>query len=157
VRGIRLRHLDGRKLSVRGGREGLFVPRDLATSERLLVCEGATDAAALLDLGLTAIGRPSCTGGVGLIVDVVRRRREREVVVLADADEPGRRGAANLAAVLTAFAPSVRIIEPPSGAKDARAWVRSGATAVDVQRAIDAAEPQRLRVTTTVAGSEVRR
>ncbi len=157
VRGIRLRYLDRRKLSVRGGHEGLFVPRDLAASERLLVCEGPTDTAALLGLGLAAVGRPSCAGGVGLLVDLVRRRREREVVIVADGDEPGRRGAANLAAVLVAYAPAVRIIEPPEGVKDARAWVRSGATAADVLRTIDAAEPQRLRVTTTFAGSEVRR
>lgn len=56
--GIRLRLADGRKLSVRGGPEGLFVPADLGQPERLLIAEGPTDTASLLDLGLAAVGRP---------------------------------------------------------------------------------------------------
>jgi hypothetical protein len=72
VRGIRLRGTDGRKWAVRGGREGLFNPgwcdRSFESPFRLVVCEGATDTAALTDLGFIAIGRPSCSGGVHLIV-----------------------------------------------------------------------------------------
>lgn len=150
VRGIRLRYVDGRKLAVRGGREGLFIPHDLGPIYKLLIAEGPTDTAALLDLGFTAVGRPCCTGGVGLLADLVRRRREREVVIVSDADAPGRRGADNLASVLVAYCTTVRIIEPPDGVKDARAWKRNGATAADVSALIDRAEPRRLRITTTV-------
>jgi len=49
VVGIRLRFPDGRKLAVTGGREGLFIPTDLTYRELLLVAEGPTDTAALLD------------------------------------------------------------------------------------------------------------
>ena len=150
VRGIRLRYVDGRKLAVRGGREGLFIPHDLGPIDKLLIAEGPTDTAALLDLGFAAVGRPSCTGGVGLLVDLVRRRREREVVVVSDADAPGRRGADNLASVLVAYCTTVRMIEPPYGVKDARQWKRNGATAADVSALIDRAEPRRLRITTTI-------
>ena len=150
VRGIRLRYADGRKLAVRGGREGLFVPADLQAADKLLIAEGPTDTAALLDLGFAAVGRPSCTGGVGLLADLVGRRREREVVIVSDADAPGRRGADNLASVLVAYCTTVRIIEPPDGVKDARAWKRNGATAADVSALINRAEPRQLRITTTI-------
>ena len=69
---------------------------------------------------------------------------------MADGDAPGQRGAGNLAAVLLAYCPAVRIITPPAGAKDARAWKRAGATAADVQAVIDAAPVRRLAVKTSV-------
>jgi hypothetical protein len=148
VCGIRRRLPDGRKLSVRGGQEGLFVPEGLPASGSLLATEGPTDCAALLTLGFTAIGRPSCRGGVKLVCAL---GRGRPVVIVADADAPGQLGAEALAAVLCLDCPTVRIIRPPAGVKDARQWVQRGATAADVQAAIDAAEPMRLRIKTRAA------
>jgi hypothetical protein len=49
---------------------------------------------------------------------------------------------------LVAYSQSVRIIAPPSGIKDAREWKRSGATAADVQQAIDAVPVRKLTVST---------
>jgi hypothetical protein len=150
VLGIRLRRPDGRKLSVRGGKEGLFRVNGLSRGGRLLIAEGPTDTAALLSLGFDAVGRPSCTGGVKLLVDLVRRLTAAEVVIVADGDAPGQRGAENLTAVLLAYCPAVRIVTPPPGIKDARAWKRAGATAADVQAVIDAAPVRRLAVKATV-------
>jgi len=146
VLGIRLRLRDGRKVAVRGGKEGLFIPEGLPEAGWLLVCEGPTDTAALLDLGFAAVGRPSCTGGVRHVVDLVRRLAAPDVVIVADADAPGQGGAKNLAAVLVAYSPTVRVIAPPPGIKDARDWKRRGATAADVQAAIDAAPVRRLPI-----------
>jgi DNA primase len=146
ILGIRLRLAGGRKLSVKGGREGLFLPDDLDVDGRLLVTEGPTDCAALLDLGLSAVGRPSCTGGVNLLVELVRQRRRAEIAIIADGDAPGQRGAENLAAVLVAYCPAVRIITPPAGIKDAREWKRRGATAGDVAKIIDAAPMRKLEI-----------
>jgi hypothetical protein len=148
VLGIRLRREDGRKFAVRGGREGLFLPADGAGRDGpLFIGEGPTDTAALLDLGFPGVaGRPSCTGGIRLLVDLVQGRRPGAVVIVADADEPGRRGADNLASVLAAYAPAVRVIAPPDGTKDARAWVRAGATRQDVEQVIGAAPVRRLAV-----------
>jgi phage/plasmid primase-like uncharacterized protein len=145
--GIRLRRPDGTKFAVRGGREGLFLPpAPESTGERLLICEGPTDAAALLDLGYGHVaGRPSCTGGVRLLCELVRRRRPGDVVIVADADEPGRRGADGLAAELVRYAP-VRVIVPPGGAKDVRDFVRGGGTRAELDAAIDAAAVRRLRI-----------
>lgn len=146
VRGIRLRKPDGQKLAVRGSREGLFVARGLEQVSRLLVCEGPTDTAALLDLGLDALGRPSCGGGSRLVLDFVRAVRPEEVVVVADADGPGQRGAESLLARLLPVVPNVRILHPPGGVKDARDWKRRGANRDKVERAIEESPIRRLDV-----------
>jgi hypothetical protein len=147
VLGIRLRLENGQKLSVRGGREGLFIPTGLAhIPGRLFITEGPTDAAALLDLGLDAVGRPSCTGGVRLLTELVQSRRPGGVVVVADADEPGQRGAEALAAVLALYCGDVHVITPPRGLKDARAWKVAGATAEEVQAAADAATRHEIKI-----------
>jgi DNA primase len=152
VVGIRLRRPDGRKLSVRGGKEGLFIPADLPDGGRLLICEGPTDTAALLDLGFSAVGRPSCTGGTRHLVELVRLRRPSELVIVADGDGPGQRGAEGLAATLAAYCAVVRVITPPAPHKDARAWKQAGATAGDVVALIDAAPVRRLQIRTRKAG-----
>jgi hypothetical protein len=153
VLGVRLRLSGGRKLSVKGGKEGLFVPgphpNPLPKGEGtglLLIAEGPTDTAALLDLGFSAVGRPSCTGGVALLVKLVQHHRPEAVVIVADADAAGIGGAESLAAKLTAYCPMVRVVTPPAGVKDAREWKRRGATAADVQATIDAAPVRKLSV-----------
>jgi hypothetical protein len=145
VLGIRLRRSDGSKFAVTGSKEGLFVPTGERADSMLLVCEGPTDTAALLDMGFrNVVGRPNCTGGVKLLVKLVRRRLRPEVVILADGDEAGRRGADNLLSVLLLYAPAVRVIRPPEGIKDARAWLLAGGTRTDIQQAIAAAPARRL-------------
>jgi putative DNA primase/helicase len=140
VVGIRRRFPDGTKSSVKGGREGLFIPSELSTTATLFVCEGPTDCAALLGLGLDAIGRPSCTGGVAMTLEFCKGRN---VVIMADDDtnKTGRKGADTLASELVSVCESVRIIEPPDGINDARSWVRVGCEAPDVQALADKAEP----------------
>jgi len=147
VLGIRLRRPNGSKFAVRGGKEGLFIPAVESTDNRLLICEGPTDAAALLDLGFRSeVGRPSCTGDVKLLVDLVRQRHQAEVVIVADCDEPGQRGADNLASVLVAYVAAVRVIRPPDGIKDTRAWLQAGGDRQAVEQAIEAVPARRLTV-----------
>jgi len=76
----------------------------------------------------------------------VRRRFVSEVVILADGDEPGRRGADNLASVLVAYVPAARVVAPPQGVKDARDWLRAGAGRPEVEAAIQAASVRRLSI-----------
>jgi DNA primase len=151
-----LRRPNGFKFSVAGSKEGLFIPVTTGgESSRVFVCEGPTDTAALLDMGSTnVVGRPSCTGGIKLLVDLVRRRQPAEVVIVADADEPGRHGADNLASVMVAYVPTVRVIAPPVGIKDARAWFQRGGTHQEVQHAIDAVPAHRLRVHAVAVGKD---
>jgi len=145
--GVRLRLPNGRKLAIKGGKEGLFYPGDIEPGGRLLVCEGATDCGALLDLGFQTIGRPSCSGGTRHVVELVRRLKPAELVVVADSDRPGQLGAERLASTLAAYVATVRTIQPPEGIKDARGWKRAGAMRGDVKAAIEAAPVRRLTVT----------
>ena len=139
VVGIRLRQLDGKKKSVTGSREGIFIPNDLEKNRQLLVAEGPTDATALLDLGYSAIGRPSCSGGAAFVCQFVRNHRCRQVVIAADMDIPGQNGAEKLASVLLPYVKSLCIIAPPPGFKDFRDWRKKTATSKDLQKLIDAA------------------
>ena len=134
VCGVRLRSYEGRKWAVGGSREGLFYAPDLAPGEELVVCEGPTDTAAALSLGLPAVGRPSCAGGAEAFGALVRRLRVKKITVVADHDAPhsrpdgsvwypGRDGARALAKGLRRM---WRLVLPP--AKDMRAWFHEGAT-----------------------------
>ena len=146
VVGIRLRLGNGRKLSVKGGREGLFVPARLQGSGQLLICEGPSDTAAMLDLAFNAIGRPSCTGGTRLLVQAVRQWEPKDIVIVSDSDRPGLRGANALAAKLVLYVAVVRVIHPPDGIKDARAWKQVGGTRSEIREAIEQAEQITVRI-----------
>jgi len=147
VIGIRLRNArTHQKHAVGGSKQGLFLPRfflQRPDDPRLVVVEGPTDQCAARDLGFSAVGRPSCNGGTRLLVSLTRGQH---VVVVADRDEPGRRGAAALVTALLPTVLSVRTIEPPAPHKDLRAWVQAGATRSAVDAVIDAAPMQTIRV-----------
>ena len=132
--GIRLRRPDGVKFAVSGSRNGLFIPIS-GYASRVLIEEGPTSTAALLDLGFSAIGRPSCSACVDM---TARLCKGTDAVIVANHDEekrrpdgtsyfPGQDGAEILADALRATARSVKIIEP-LGAKDSRDWKKNGVT-----------------------------
>ncbi len=138
---LRYRAPGGRKFSHAGGTDGLFMPRDLGHPDLLLICEGATDTAVALDLGLDAIGRPSCNSGVRLVQTVVAERQPRRVVIVSDAKPQERRGAAELADVVRLRCSDVRIVLPPARVQDLRIWHRAGVTREDLLGAIERAAP----------------
>ena len=55
VVGIRRRFPDGRKLAVTGGHEGVFMVPPSSDGD-LVVCEGFSDCAAVIGLGVLAVG-----------------------------------------------------------------------------------------------------
>jgi hypothetical protein len=124
ITGIRVRRESGEKFAISGTKDGLFVPRDLNGAEPLVVCEGPTDTAAMLDLELSAIGRSNCEPWDILVTPIARGRK---VVIVADADSVGRDGATKLRDALKTECQNVRIVTPV-GAKDAREWKRNGLT-----------------------------
>lgn len=144
--GIRVRGTKG-KWAVPGSRNGIFWPEGVYSGSDwpLVICEGPTDCAALLDMEFDVIGRPSCLGGVGYIVEFLKGRR-RDVIIMADKDEPkerpdgsvwfpGQEGAMRLSKAIAPIARSVKIVKPPFH-KDIRDWRKAGATRQAVQSVI---------------------
>lgn len=122
VIGIRLRSKDGKKWAVPGSHQGLFLPNVMCQAE-MMICEGPTDTAAAISMGCFAVGRPSCCGGVEHIQTLVKRIGVRRVLVIADLDDPGLRGATTLVEHLAV--PSAVLALP---AKDMREFVKAGGT-----------------------------
>lgn len=122
--GIRIRHEDGKKWAVRGSKAALFIPTGMRGEDTLIVCEGPTDTAAMLDLGYDVIGRPSCRGCHDYVATM---GKGRNVVIVADEDGPGRDGADALAKAIRWKCKTVKIIEP-NGRKDAREWCKRTTT-----------------------------
>jgi hypothetical protein len=136
--GIRIRGSKG-KWCIPGSRQGLFWPERVYSGSDypLVICEGPTDCAALLTMGFDAIGRPSCMGGTGYIIEFLKGRR-RDVIIMADKDPPkerpdgsvwypGQEGAARLSHAILPFVRSLKVIKPPFH-KDVREWLQAGAT-----------------------------
>lgn len=94
--GIRLRNEVGQKWAVKGSRNGLFIPRCVNSKQILFICEGPTDTAAALCLGLSAIGRPSCLGLESMVNDFIHVNSIKRVVILSDNDEAGINGSNKL-------------------------------------------------------------
>lgn len=127
--GMRTRHTNGSKKADAGGDgNGLFLGPDLA-SDYLLVCEGPTDTAALIDCGYTSVlGRPSCRGGNRYTIEIIRRLSPAAVVLIPDRDDAGLSGFADLAAAIaeSGAMPVERIdaVTPPPSVNDAREWAQ---------------------------------
>ncbi len=131
--GISRRFADGGKMAMPGGSRGLTVPVDwLGAPGPVLLPEGPSDVLALAGaLGLSAVGRPSNTGGVRLLAALLTAvPPDREIIVLGEFDPkqdgtwPGLTGAKETAAKLTAeLKRPVTWALTPDGAKDARRWL----------------------------------
>ena len=102
-----------------------------APQKTLFVCEGPTDTAAAVELGLFAVGRPNCCCGGTEIKVYARRHAVSRVVVISDNDKPGLDGARKVGGELKLpFA----IYVPP--AKDLREFVRLGGTRVMIENTL---------------------
>ncbi len=142
VIGTQYRHAEGKPTAKSGSKRGVIAAWPLegyagtSAAQPVFVCEGASDTAALLGLGLDAVGVPMAGHCGHMLAELLA---DRHVVIVADADEPGQRGAAKIAAALLPRCASVRIIEPPERAKDARDAVIAGANAHAFTEAANAA------------------
>lgn len=142
--GIRLRDPNtGSKRSVQGSAAGLFYDPDqfanIESGARVWIAEGASDTAALLSVGLDAIGIPSAKSGGDQLLELGRRILPSEIVIVADGDSAGIDSARLLRSELVIVA-GVRTIQPPNGIKDAREWINRSASRVDLEREASAAD-----------------
>jgi hypothetical protein len=132
VVGITRRYRDGQKKAMAGGGRGLCIPSDFAQRDGpVLLPEGPSDTMALTALGLKAVGRPSNTGGVEYLAELLHGLPSAtDVTVLGEHDQkdngqwPGKEGAERTASALSQkLTRPVGIAFPPPGVKDVRAWV----------------------------------
>ena len=125
IGGIRLRAEDGFKFAVRGSKNLLFIPDNFSRSGRVVICEGPTDTAAGIDVGLNIVGRASAMTCREELFKICQQASN--VIIVRDADEVGLRGAEQVAADLHKAHIPVKIIRP-LGHKDLRAWRADGLT-----------------------------
>lgn len=152
VIGVVRRYRDGKKRQWPGGCRGLTFALDWQSDPGpVFLVEGASDVAALLSVGMCAIGRPSNVGGVSLLTAMLcRLSLERRLVVVGENDRkrhgdlkpsiqsrhspdceacslcwPGHFGAFSTAKQLSeALLRPVDVMFPPHNAKDVRELVR---------------------------------
>ena len=127
---FRQRRPDGRGgwvWNLNGTRRVLYCLSDVLKAKSVLIVEGEKDCETARQIGLVA----TCNaGGAGKwreeYSDSLRGKR---VAILADADDPGRKHAREVAASLAGKVPSVKVLELPR-AKDLTEWVQQGGVRV---------------------------
>lgn len=128
--GVRIRRVSGRKLAVKGSRNGVFAARDNEVRRGeggyITIVEGMTDTAAAIGAGFSGvIGRPSCSGGAIIIVRIVAAVAPQFVKIIADRDPAGVDGAYRLARMLMPCPVGIIV---PRRHKDLREFVADGGT-----------------------------
>jgi hypothetical protein len=128
--GMVRRYRDDCKRSVKGGRRGLTIPQGFdPAAGPIYVAEGSSDTAALLAVGLNAVGRPQIQAGdavVGALLELLPVEGHA-VYVVADAGDAAAAAAEKLAVQLLEVIESpVGLAKPADGFKDVRAQVGAG-------------------------------
>lgn len=109
-------------------------------SEPVLIAEGEKDVDNLVKLGFVATCNPGGAGKWKHLSDD-SALHGRQVVIIPDKDDPGRKHAQDVAMRLCNRAANVRVLEMPGeGVKDASDWIEAGGTAEQL-RALVAAAP----------------
>jgi 5S rRNA maturation endonuclease (ribonuclease M5) len=117
--------IGGWEWNLNGTRRVLYRLPEVLAAKSVLVCEGEKDCETAQALGLVATCNP---GGAGKWREEYSESlRGKRVVVIADADEPGRKHAQQVAASLSGKATSVKVLEFPH-AKDLAEWAAMGGT-----------------------------
>jgi len=127
---IRLRNERG-KFAVRGSRQGIFLAA-VPAQKTLFVCEGPTDTAGAVELGLFGVGRPNCCCGGAEIRTYARRHECAKAVIVSDNDKPGLDGARKVGGELKL---PYAVYVPP--AKDLREFVRLGGTRAMIENTLN--------------------
>lgn len=127
--GIRTREKDGKKSVSGSDGNGLFFIPSMLASDYLIVCEGPTDTAALVDAGFgSSVGKPSCRLGDSYVVALIGRLQPAAVLLTPDSDSQGLEGFSILAnEILNKGVMPVETIDsltPPKPLKDVRQWLQ---------------------------------
>lgn len=96
--------------------------------ETIVIVEGEKDVATLVSRGIVATTNAQGAGKWNGVADLARKVfAGRKVVVIADADEPGRKHAKEILLSLTGIAESIEALEPTKG-KDVTDHIAAGGT-----------------------------
>lgn len=110
--------------NVNGVGRVLYHLPEVLKGETILICEGEKDVETAREMGLATCN----AGGAGKWREEYSAYLWRKrVVIIADADEPGRKHAQQVAVSLTDKCESVKLLELP-GTKDLTEWVEKGGT-----------------------------
>ena len=133
VVGINRRFADGAKRCMKGSRRGLTFCKDWHDYHGPIhIVEGGSDVAAGLTLGICVVGRPSNTGGVSYLTELLKPFRSRKIIVMGERDKkdtgqyPGMDGLIHVGRSLSnGLRRSVDTHMPPDEAKDLRVWLNA--------------------------------
>lgn len=128
--GVRLRDPKGGKYAVKGSKQGLFLS-DRKPEGTLYLCEGPSDTAAGLSLGLSVVGRPSALGQEPMILEYLKLHSVRRLVLIVDNDRAGLAGAQKLQTMLRV--PSTTFYPP---CKDLRVFLSLGGDSSMIESAV---------------------
>jgi putative DNA primase/helicase len=98
-----------------------------SSAHPILVVEGASDVLAAMDLGFTAIGRPSAEGGMSILAKMPLYKKEVWIVGENDAGA-GQSGMQRAFSTISQLTQKVTMFQPPEGIKDFRDWKEKGLT-----------------------------
>jgi hypothetical protein len=113
---------------------------ELLTADQVIVVEGEKDVDNLFSMGMVST---TCVSGAGKWrFEYSKTLEGKDVVILPDNDEPGRKHAASVAGQLYGIASSVKVIEIPGLPEkgDFSDWIEAGGTAEALQEMVDRAE-----------------
>lgn len=131
--GIRLEYCSDRiKRGVKGSRNGLIMfPYMKPCQEPLFVPEGASDVLAGHSMGLRELaGKPGRLAGLKYLIEY-GKKCYRPLIIISDRDVDGLEGAKYTANGVGNIFKYVKIVMPPPGYKDLRAWYNSGKASLD--------------------------
>ncbi len=120
-----------------GVRRVLYRLPKLKSAARVFVVEGERDVHTIEKLGL--IGTCNPMGAGKWRPEYAESLRGKQVVIIGDADKPGRKHAADVAQNLLGVAAEVRKLELPAG-KDISDWVNQGGTLRELEELVARAE-----------------
>lgn len=120
---------DQKRMVIGSSTRGVFTPVELDPSRALFMCEGATDTAALLTMGVQAIGRISTSDSPFIPVRFALKYGFTHVVAVADRDDhgAGQQAAEHIARCAKSSGLKTLLLVPPFGSNDVRQWLGQGA------------------------------
>jgi hypothetical protein len=103
----------------------LYRLAEVIAARSVIICEGEKDCETARNLGLLATCNPQGAGKWK--PEYAERLKGKRICIIADADEPGRKHAQEVAASLVGKVESLRVLELPH-AKDLTEWISQGGT-----------------------------